>query len=155
MKEKERFFKQEVPALLDNLEPFTAPKWGILNAQAMIEHLVGSWRISNGKAQAEQVTPEDQLPKYREFLFSDQPFQPHVKNPVMPENEAPALRKKDLKAAKAQLKQEIQDFFSYHEANPEEKPIHPVFGPLDAEGWLQFQYKHMRHHFWQFGLIDQ
>ena len=150
---QESFFTETIPQLLDQLKPETQPKWGLLNPQAMIEHLVGSWRISNGKAEAPQMTPNDQLHQYREFLFSDQPFEANTKNPIMPEQEAPELRKPDLVSAKEQLKQEIHDFFAFFRENPHAQPIHPIFGPLDKEGWLQFQDKHMRHHFRQFGLL--
>lgn len=155
MSEKTDFFKKTVPQALSRLHPDSQPKWGLLNAQAMIEHVIGSWRISNGKAEAQQVVTDEQLPKYREFLFSDQPFVPNTKNPIMPENEPPALRKPDLDSAKKQLEQEIADFFTYHQQNPGSKPVHPVFGPLDQEGWLTFQEKHMRHHFKQFDLLEE
>lgn len=155
MEKQMQFFKETIPQLLDQLTPDTEPKWGILNPQAMLEHLVSSWRIANGKAEVSQAIPDDQLPQYRDFLFSDQPFEPETKNPVMPENESPALRKPDLEAAKQQLKQEIKDFFDYHASNPNAKPIHPIFGPLDKSGWLQFQEKHMTHHLNQFGLLPE
>ncbi len=155
MENQKKFFKETVPLLLDQLDPNSNPNWGLLNAQAMIEHLVSSWRIANGKAEVSQAIPDDQLPQYREFLFSDQPFKPGTKNPVMPENKAPDLRKPDLQAAIQQLNQEIKDFFDYHESNSNAKPVHPIFGPLDKAGWLKFQEKHMKHHLQQFGLLNE
>lgn len=154
MDECEKFFKETVPDLLDKLNADTKPEWGLLNAQAMIEHLVSSWRIANGKAKAQKAVPDDQIEAYRGFLFSDQGFERNIKNPILPENEAPALKKPDIKAAKGQLKQEIEDFFAYHEAYPDAQPVHPLFGPLDKNGWLVFQEKHVSHHFKQFGLLD-
>jgi len=149
------FFRQTVPNALSKLKTDTQPNWGLLNPQAMVEHLVGSWRISNGKSQARQITPDEQVSCYLKFLYSEEPFEPNVKNPIMPKGEPPPLRKPDLESAKAQLKQEIEDFFVYHKNNPGVQPVHPVFGPLDQEGWLIFQHKHMNHHFRQFGLLDE
>ena len=154
MTPQETFFKETVPELLGQLAPDDKPLWGLLNPQAMVEHLVSSWRISNGKAKTDQVITDEQLPKYREFLFSNKPFGHNIKNPVMPENEAPALRKPDLNAAVEQFKQEVADFFYYHEQHPDARPIHPFFGPLDKGGWLMFQQKHTHHHLRQFGLLD-
>lgn len=155
MNDHKDFFETKVPKALAQLSPDTQPQWGILNAQAMLEHVIGSWRISNGKAEAQQAVSDEELPKYREFLFSEQTFEPNVKNPIMPESEPPHLRKPDLESAKEQLQQEIADFFDYHRQNPGIQPVHPVFGPMDEEGWLIFQEKHMRHHFKQFGILQE
>lgn len=138
--------------MLSRLSDDTAPKWGILTPQHMVEHLVSSWRISNGKAQAPCITPEERLSALRQFLFSDKPFQKNIKNPILPEGLTP-LRKKNLEEANQQLVNEIRDFFAYFEEHPNSKPIHPIFGELDKEGWLLFQEKHIKHHFEQFGLL--
>ncbi len=152
MKEHLDFLQIQVPLLLKKLEPGAKAGWGIMTPQHMIEHLVGSWRISNGKAKARQVTPDDKLPGYRSFLYSDKPYQKNMKNPVMPEDLAP-LRKKDLTDAIDQLLEDMKDGFRYFEEHPDAVPVHPVFGPLNRGEWMMFQYKHMRHHFEQFGLL--
>jgi oxepin-CoA hydrolase / 3-oxo-5,6-dehydrosuberyl-CoA semialdehyde dehydrogenase len=151
---QEIFFKVEVPLLLKKLDENSKPAWGILTPQSMLEHIVGSWRISNGRAVVECKVPEEKLKKLRDFLFSDKAFKPNVKNPMMPENEAPAHRKPSLEHVKKQLIEDIDTFFEYFEKNPEAEPVHPIFGKLNKAGWLHFQEKHMKHHFKQFGLIE-
>lgn len=148
----EDFFKKDVAELIKNLKPDTKPKWGILTPQAMIEHIIGSWRISNGKARAKCVVPPEKLEKLRAFLFSDLPYEKNRKNPIMPVNSSPPHRKPDLESAKTQLVEDINDFFDYHQQHPDAEFIHPVFGKLDKKGWLIFQQKHIKHHFEQFGL---
>ncbi len=148
------FFKEQVPQYLQKLKPDTSPQWGCLTPQAMVEHVVGSWRISNGKASVSCQTPPDQLKQYRQFLFSEASFEKNTKNPIMPEDRPPSLRKPNLQAAKKQLLKEIDDFFDYFDQHPGAEPVHPIFGALDKRGWLVFQYKHMWHHFKQFQLID-
>lgn len=152
--DKESFIKEEVPAKLNELSEKAAPQWGILTPQAMVEHLVSSWRLANGKAEAKCEMPQEKLKAYRDFLFSDQSFEKNIKNPALPENETPKLRKSSLKEATEQLVGEIEDFFEFFKQNPSAQPEHPVFGALDKEGWLIFQYKHITHHFRQFNLID-
>lgn len=148
----ETYYLEEVPTILNRLNENSKPEWGNLTPQHMIEHLVSTWRISNGKSSAPQLTPDEKLPAYRKFLGSDAPFEKNIKNRLMGEG-LPALRKKSLQEAKNQLMEEIIDFFAHHKNHPDSKSIHPFFGELDKEGWLKFQEKHMDHHFRQFNLI--
>ncbi len=147
------FFKKTVPESLEKLNEDTERVWGTMSPQAMVEHLVGTWMISNGRAKVDLAVPEDSLPKRRAFLFSDKEYARGIPNPVFGGKEQP-LRKPDLSAAKEALLKEIDRFFEHHEENPGLIYTHPVFGDLDFEGWLTFQKKHMGHHLRQFGLID-
>lgn len=147
------FFKQTIPAALDKLNEDTERVWGTMSPQAMVEHVVGSWMISNGRAQIGLVVPEESLPKRREFLFSDRPYERGIPNPTQSPG-GQKLRKPDLQSAKDALLNEMDRFFEHHKENPEVIYTHPVFGNLDFDGWLVFQEKHMGHHFRQFGLID-
>ncbi|MDX5346619.1 MAG: DUF1569 domain-containing protein [Hymenobacteraceae bacterium] len=149
------FSLSEVPELLEHLNENTTPAWGSMNAQQMVEHLISSIRISNGKTDVAKVpllTPEEQLPAYREFLFSDRPFNRNTPNPLFDKG-IPPLRAKDLDTAKARLVEELNDFFTHFEENPEKTIRHPFFGDLDFAGWQAFQRKHIAHHFSQFGLV--
>jgi hypothetical protein len=119
----------------------------------MVEHLVGSWRISNGNARVKPMLSEEEIEQRRSFLFSDRPYERNIPNPVFKDG-APPLRKTDLAAAIDQLEQEMNDFFDYHAEHPGAIEVHPVFGALDQEGWLTFQRKHMTHHLLQFGLLE-
>jgi hypothetical protein len=149
-----KFFTEEVPAALDKLTEDTVPEWGKMSPQHMIEHVVGSWRISNGRAQVKQMTSEEDLPRYRDFMFSDKPYKKNTMNSIFIMG-LPPLRKANLEEAKNQLRDEMKTFFEFHESNPGATFDHPVFGSLDMEGWLVFQRKHMGHHFTQFGLLEK
>lgn len=150
------FSLEEVPQYLESLTEESQPRWGRMNAQQMVEHLISTLRISNGKTDPAKVpvfTPEDRLPAYREFLFSDKPFAENIPNPVF-EKGIPPLRCADLATAKERLVQELQDFFAFFAENTEKTAPHPFFGHLDFHGWEAFQRKHISHHFRQFGLIS-
>lgn len=125
------------------------PKWGSMNPQQMVEHIVGSWRISNGRAKAPAPPEGEDLARRRDFMFSDAPYPKNLMNPIFA-NGLPPLRKPDLASALDQLKDEMEAFFGYHEATPNAIEMHPVYGPLDYGAWLHFQYKHMGHHLAQF-----
>lgn len=148
----EDFFKNELPKALENLDEDTERVWGTMSPQAMVEHLIGTWMISNGRAQVKLAVPEESLPKRRAFLFSDKEYERGIPNPVFDGKEQP-LRKENLQAAKEQLLKEVNRFFDHHQENPGLIYTHPVFGDLDYEGWLVFQMKHMGHHMRQFGLL--
>lgn len=147
----ETYLTQDLTKILSELEPDRKPNWGKLTPQHMIEHVIGSWRISNGRAQAPLLIPEEDIPKRMAFLHGPEPFAQDVRTPVMPENPGP-LRKPDLASANAQLVDDVLAFFPFFEANPDARPVHPLFGPLNREEWLRFQWKHMGHHFRQFNL---
>lgn len=152
--ENETFFASELPGKLRQLSSDQKPEWGILNPQAMVEHLTGSWRISNGRVSVKQNTTPEEAEQYKSIILSDEPMAPNTKNPVMPENETPALKKPDLKSAIDQLEDEIQAFFAYFRQYPYAKPVHPLLGPISQQEWLKFQTKHVKHHLRQFNLIE-
>ncbi|GAB4221671.1 MAG: hypothetical protein Kow0075_17270 [Salibacteraceae bacterium] len=147
----DKAFFMEMVQRLRTLRPDASPRWGSMTPQHMVEHIVGSWRISNGRARVPVMLSGEELEKRRAFLFSDKPYEKNIVNPVTGKD-LPPLRKPGLKEAIDQLEDEIIAFFAYHESNPGAIENHPVFGELDKNGWLIFQTKHMQHHLSQFGL---
>ncbi|MEX2596050.1 MAG: DUF1569 domain-containing protein [Salibacteraceae bacterium] len=137
---------------LRSLDSDQKPEWGSMTPQHMVEHLVGSWRISNGRARVGLMFSGKELEMRRDFLFSEKPYQRNIQNPTFKDGTLPPLRKPDLNAAIDQLEDEMKTFFDYHDKNPVADEVHPVFGSLDYNGWLTFQTKHMKHHLSQFGL---
>lgn len=149
------FLQKDLTEVLNKLHEDSLPLWGHLTPQHMMEHVVSSWRVSNGNATAGLAIPQGKLQEHVEFLYSDRAFERNIKNPVLPPEGLWPLRKKSLDDAKKQLLNEVSDFFQYFDANPKAIPMHPLFGPLDKDGWLRFQRKHMQHHFRQFGMIGE
>lgn len=141
----------DIPDRLRSLSADAIPAWGMMTPQHMVEHLVGTWRISNGRARIGSPLSEDEIQRRRKFLFSDQPYERNITNPIQGVG-LQKLRKPSLSDAVDQLEDEMKEFFKYHEANPNSIEVHPVFGELDYDGWLIFQKKHMDHHLAQFGL---
>lgn len=148
----ERFFRDMI-IRLRTLKTDQKPSWGLMSPQHMVEHLVGSWRVSNGNAKVKAIFQGDELAKRRQFLFSDLAYEKNIPNPVFRDGLQP-LRKASLSDAIDQLEAEMDCFFVYYAANPGITEVHPVFGALDFEGWLVFQTKHMQHHLAQFDLLS-
>lgn len=145
-------FLLNTPALLRTLDQNQRPVWGKMTPQHLVEHLVGSWRISNGRARVKCIFEGEELEKRRSFLLSDAPYAKNITNPVQGDGLAP-LRKPSLEAAILQLEDEMHAFFKHFEENPNAIEMHPVFGELDYDGWVSFQHKHMSHHLSQYQLV--
>lgn len=122
-----------------------------MNAQQMVEHLIGAVKWSNGKLQVKLIIPEEKLPIARKQLLSDMPLPHNFQNPFADTQTYLAT----LPEALQKLDTEIADFYTYFAAHPEARPLHAVFGPLNQEEWERFHTKHFSHHLEQFGLVDE
>lgn len=148
----DHFFTDECIKLLKTLKKDQTPEWGMMTPQHMVEHLVSTWIISNGRFQVPAKTTPEQQTKKLKFLSSELPFERGITNPVTGQKLNP-LRKNSLTEAIQSLERAMQTFFEFHKKNPTARPTHPVFGPLNKEEWLRFQAKHMSHHLAQFNLL--
>jgi hypothetical protein len=138
-------------AVLEHLESDKKPAWGIMTPQHMVEHLSATMRISNGKLYLPLHINADKIPARMAFLFSDEPFQRNVRLSEGPPSLRP-LHTESLLAARILLKRMIEAFDAHYVTNPDDCPIHPLFGPLNRDQWIRFHQRHMNHHFEQFGL---
>jgi hypothetical protein len=128
------------------------PKWGIMSSHHMVEHLSGSMRMSNGKVYLPQLIADEKIPARLQFLYSNDPFPLNLKFTEEPAN-LKTLKTASIEEAIALLEQMLVVFDAHYDANPNDKPIHPFFGPLNKEQWLQFHNRHWNHHFEQFDLM--
>ena len=151
---KLNFLTNDLVQLLRNLSPETQMKWGKMNAQQMVEHISGFFRVSTNKLHFPLVTPPEHLPKFKEFLRSDKEFRENTKAPVLPEEPLPVQFANYLDAVK-DLEKEIRDFVNQFENDPHLTTQHPVFGDLNFEEWILLHYKHVMHHLKQFGLAAE
>jgi hypothetical protein len=151
--EKENFLRTKLITHLQRLDPDTAPQWGKMSVQQMIEHYGGdAVRNASGRLQIDTImTPPENLNRMREFMLSDKPFKENTKNPLMGDEPA-ALRYKTVQAAIGALQQELIYFFEAFEKNPSLVTRNPFFGDMTFEQNVQLLYKHALHHLRQFGV---
>ncbi len=155
MEEKSAFLQNEMFGLMQSLSEQSQQLWGKMNAQQMVEHLTDFFNVSVEKIIFPLVTPEEHLPKYREFLYSNKEFKENTKAPAGVLGEEPLpLRTASLQSAKDQLKETVSYFFEYFKKEPAKKTMHPAFGMLNFDEWVMLHYKHVRHHLRQFGFIS-
>lgn len=149
--EKENFLRTKFISLLQKLPAETAPRWGKMNLQQMIEHFIDVTMVASGKIKLPIVTPADKLSRFRDFMMSEKPFKENTKSPVL--GEEPTPQKKHTKeAAIGKLQEELIHFFEAFEKNPSLITTHPVFGELNFEENIQIMHKHALHHLKQFGV---
>jgi len=153
--EKLNFLKNETAVVLQRLQEDTPCKWGVMNAQQMLEHLADFFDVSYEKMIFPLSVPEEQLPKYKAFLFSDKEFRENTKAPSNILGDTPfPLRQPSLAAAKENLLLSIQKFVEWFSDDAVKTSVHPAFGPLNFVEWVLLHHKHVTHHFKQFGLVS-
>ncbi len=149
---KREFIQTKFVELVSELTSEQKGNWGVMNAQQMVEHVADFFKVSYGKIKFNQVTPTEQLSKFREFLWSDKEFRENTKAPMLPET-AFAVRNTSMNNALLELQNDIKNFFALFDEKEDSKTLHPVFGELNFEDWIQLHYKHTLHHAKQFGLV--
>ena len=152
MTNHQTFFTQDVPDLIRPLKADQVPAWGVMSATEMVDHILAGTQLFLSKTEMELETPEELLPKYKLFLMSDRGFKQSAKKPVeysQYEQADPG----DLEALKARFIDALAKFDTITASESDFWSFHPSFGRLDAEETRQLQFKHIRHHFQQFGLL--
>ncbi|MGD8307272.1 MAG: DUF1569 domain-containing protein [Ignavibacteria bacterium] len=130
----------------------TKPLWGKMSAQHMVEHLILTIQMSNGKLLLDCVNPAEKLPALKRFLLSDRPLPKKFINPAIGKDLKPLIYS-SLQTAINQLSTEIEEYNSFFQKYPDANPMNVTFGELNKEEWEIFHKKHFTHHLSQFGLL--
>ncbi len=70
----------------------------------------------------------------------------------MPEEPLP-LKHASMQLATDNLQTELNHFFEFFKDDHSKTTLHPAFGELNFNEWVQLHHKHAMHHLKQFGLI--
>jgi Protein of unknown function (DUF1569) len=151
---KVAFIKNQFVSAVKKLQADQAGNWGKMNAQQMLEHVTDIFDVASGKIHFPFVSPVEHLPKLKAFLWSDKQFRENTKAPTEILSEEPVpVRSKTMELAIDALQKSTDDFFNYFKEDELKTTVHPVFGALNFEEWIELQYKHLMHHGRQFGLV--
>ena len=148
------FFNVDVPQLLGSLESTTPNLWGSMNAVQMLDHLIAGTRLFMAKKEVPLEVPEEKLDRYKAFLMSDKNFMEGAPKPE-PYKGYEGRAGEDMRHLKEEFLKVLTAFDLQTQTDPDFWCIHPSFGKLNAEETRQLQYKHIRHHFQQFGLMPR
>lgn len=150
----EDYLSKEITLLINGLTPSSKPKWGIMTPQHMLEHLEGSFKISNGEIKLDKLrVDESELGDKIKYLMSDSPMGKNII--IGKEQKLTDLKYTSFDEAKVNFFKILINFFAHHDKDKEVVYLHPAFGNLNYIGWLQFHAKHVKHHFEQFGLVGE
>lgn len=151
--QKASFLKNDYTKFLAGIAPGTAPRWGKMNVQQMIEHMSEYIGHAYGKVIFEVLTPEEHLPKMRSFLLSEKPFRENTPNVLLPDT-PPPVRHAAISAAIAELQEEVVLLTEQFAQEPGKIVVNPFFGALDYDLTVRLLHKHAWHHLRQFGVAE-
>ncbi|MDN3724325.1 DUF1569 domain-containing protein [Aequorivita sp. SDUM287046] len=135
----------EIKTRLNALTPISERKWGKMEVAQMLHHCQHPLNVSLGKGNVKkQFFPLAFL--FKPLLYNDKPW----KQGLPTSKSFKVTDSKDFEVEKATLGQLIDEFHT--KKNETHWNPHPLFGKFTPQQWGQMQYKHLDHHFQQFGV---
>lgn len=139
-------------ARLDRLTPTTPALWGKMNVAQMLAHNQVALEVALGKRALTKNLMGAVLGALfgkaaKRKLMRPVPFDKNL--PTHPDFKIKRDAQFDLERAK--LRALIEGFAAAGPAGLTQNP-HPFFGPLTSAEWSTLQWKHLDHHFKQFGV---
>ncbi len=139
----------EVMIRLEELSKHDKAKWGKMNVTQMLKHCQKPIRLAFGEEKVEK--PNFLMRLLIKFmkptLYNDKPW----KQGLPTAKEFVVKDENDFETEKEKLKKQITRM---HNSEDYFKPSkrHPIFGDMKYWMWGQSGYKHLDHHFKQFGV---
>lgn len=155
MLNKVRYLQEVYTEKLRMLNPFEKPRWGKMNPAQMVDHMIYSFQLANGKIKVDQlITKEDHIPKMQEWLIGPKSMKENFVNPLIP-LDPPEPFNEDFEESISALQNEIEDMLDFFAKRPGIKLLNPFFGELDYNLYVNLLYKHALHHLRQFGIEEE
>jgi hypothetical protein len=131
---------------LKALTPDRKPGWGKFTAPKMVCHLTDGLRMTLGDLAVKPKRTPLRFPVIKQLVVYVLPFPKGV--PTAPEllARAPAAWNGEIEALGAMI-----DRFAGRTPSGA-WPAHPALGPLSGRAWGVLTYRHLDHHFRQFGI---
>jgi len=146
--------EEKISECLSKLSEDAKPKWGIMTAQHMIEHLEYTYKIAAGEIQDFEIaTPEKILEKVKNSLYNYKKFPQNSQFPLLEKDTLDTLKYGDLATAIEKFKGQREAYLDYFKERPDATLRNMVFGDLNKYEWYLMERKHLNHHFDQFGLL--
>lgn len=138
--------RQKLSKRLDRLTPDTPAQWGKMNASQMLAHLSDAMKMAIGDLPVTMRKTPLRHPGIKHLIIYGPPFPKGA--PTAPE--LLTRETTDWNGETAELRRLIDSFA----AQPATKtlPLHPAFGKMNRRLWGALTYKHIDHHFRQFGI---
>ena len=139
--------EKEILNRLEKLEPNAERIWGKMEITQMLAHCSEWLEIASGSKNPPRVFIGRILgPLFKSNFYNDKPLEkngPTDKSTIV-------VSTRSFEVEKERLKKLITQFSQGNKAKCTIQP-HPFFGKLTPEQWSIGMYKHLDHHFRQFG----
>jgi hypothetical protein len=139
----------EIIDRLDNLTANSQAKWGKMNVSQMLVHCQKPIKLAFGEETIKSpgLLMKLMIPLFKSSLYNNKPW----KKGLPTTKEFIISGGVDFEKEKISLRELITKI---HENEEHFKPSknHPAFGKMDYWMWGQSGYKHLDHHFRQFGV---
>ena len=136
---------EELLTRVERLQPIAPAQWGKMNCSRMLVHVTDGLRMATGEL---AVAPKKMPLRYtpiKQLVIYWLPFPKGA--PTAPE--LLARTPDEWQAEVSQFKEALRQFVSNSQRTV--WPEHPAFGKLTAKDWGVLMYRHIDHHFKQFG----
>jgi hypothetical protein len=140
--------RQGLLARIDKLTPDATPRWGKMNAEQMLAHLVEAMKMGTGELHAKPKKMIARFTPFRQLFIYVLPWPkgaPTAKELIRRDSDAGTL---------AMNREELARLVGViaSRANETDWPEHPAFGKLSRRAWGVLGWRHTDHHLRQFGL---
>ena len=148
---KNLFDRETYDFMIERLNKLTEDSpglWGKMNVSQMLAHCKAAFKVPLNEKKLSMVFIGKVIGwAFRSKLYNETPWQKNL--PTSPDFKI--VDERVFETEKTQLSQLINRFYTL---GPDKagKQIHPMFGKLTPEQWGQAMYKHLDHHFRQFGV---
>lgn len=132
---------------LAQLRPDAPPRFGRLSAPAMLSHLADTLRLTLGDLPSTPVASAFRMPGVKYLVIVVLPWpKGRITGPPAAFSSSPGPWGHDL----ARHEDLLERFGQSRERK--DWPPHPTFGNMSRRLWDRFTYRHLNHHFGQFGI---
>lgn len=138
--------RRELIDRLSRLSPEAKAQWGKMNVSQMLAHLASAMRMAKGELYGKPRHVPIRYAPLKQLLIFWLPFPKGV--PTAPELMGNEIT--DWDSGIADLRSEIE-YFATRDRNME-WPEHPAWGKMTPRAWGVLGYRHIDHHFKQFGI---
>jgi hypothetical protein len=138
---------QDILERLDKLEPTSKALWGKMNVEQMLAHCSAGIKMAKGEIKPKRALAGIILGKlFKKIYTNEKPLgkdSPTDKSLIFSGTLG-------FEKEREQLREQIKSFQSVGEKGCTDHP-HPFFGKLEPQEWSRGMFKHLDHHFRQFG----
>ncbi len=146
------FFEKDLPQFLQNLAANQAPRFGLMTAQHMVEHLLMTMKTSVKRYGEPEDPPTKGQVGFKAFITKGAPIEHRPSDKT--KADLPELKYANLEEAINKMPEAVSRFYTHYEANPEFRCYNKFMGELGFDELELFHYQHFRFHLHQFHLLE-